>query len=105
MPRLAGKTDLIPGGTNHMWFETEMQPGLFLGQCAEYCGTQHANMLLRVVVDPPEEFERWLERAAGTGGRRTGGRGRGEGRVPGRVVRQLPPRARHAGPRVRMLPT
>jgi cytochrome c oxidase subunit 2 len=59
VPRLAGKTDLIPGRTNNMWFETE-QTGLFVGQCAEYCGTQHANMLLRVYVDPPEEFERWL---------------------------------------------
>ena len=42
-----------------MWFQTD-QPGLYLGQCAEYCGTQHANMLLRVVVDPPADFERWL---------------------------------------------
>jgi cytochrome c oxidase subunit II len=60
VPRLNGKTDLIPGRTNHMWFETG-QMGLFLGQCAEYCGTQHAKMLLRVNVDPPEEFARWLE--------------------------------------------
>jgi cytochrome c oxidase subunit 2 len=59
VPRLAGKTDLIPGKTNTMWFETE-RTGLFVGQCAEYCGTQHANMLLRVYVDPPEDFERWL---------------------------------------------
>jgi cytochrome c oxidase subunit 2 len=59
VPRLAGKTDLIPGRTNSMWFETE-QTGLFVGQCAEYCGTQHANMLLRVSVDPPEQFEKWL---------------------------------------------
>jgi cytochrome c oxidase subunit 2 len=59
VPRLAGKTDLIPGRTNRMWFQTA-EPGLFLGQCAEYCGTQHANMLLRVVVDRPDEFERWL---------------------------------------------
>ncbi len=56
VPRLAGKTDLIPGQTNQMWFQTR-EHGLFLGQCAEYCGTQHANMLLRVVVDTPEEFE------------------------------------------------
>ncbi len=60
VPRLAGKTDLIPGQTNHMWFETR-EHGLFLGQCAEYCGTQHAGMLLRVVVDTPEEFEQWLQ--------------------------------------------
>jgi cytochrome c oxidase subunit 2 len=59
VPRLAGKTDLIPGVTNHLWFKTD-QTGLFLGQCAEYCGMQHAGMLLRVVVDPPDEFERWL---------------------------------------------
>jgi cytochrome c oxidase subunit 2 len=60
VPRLAGKTDLIPGRTNHMWFQTS-QPGLFVGQCAEYCGTQHANMLLRVVVESPAEFGRWLD--------------------------------------------
>jgi cytochrome c oxidase subunit 2 len=60
VPRLAGKTDLIPGRTNQMWFQTN-QRGLFLGQCAEYCGTQHAHMLLRVNVDSPDEFQRWLE--------------------------------------------
>jgi cytochrome c oxidase subunit 2 len=60
VPRLAGKTDLIPGKTNTMWFETDRRQ-LFLGQCAEFCGTQHANMLLRVQVDSPEDFERWLE--------------------------------------------
>lgn len=58
VPRLGGKTDLIPGRRNTMWFEPR-EAGLFLGQCAEYCGTQHANMLLRVVVESPEEFERW----------------------------------------------
>ncbi|MGP0065162.1 MAG: cytochrome c oxidase subunit II [Isosphaeraceae bacterium] len=64
VPRLAGKTDLIPGRTNSMWFQTE-RTGLFLGQCAEFCGTQHANMLIRVVVDPPAEFKKWLEHEAG----------------------------------------
>jgi cytochrome c oxidase subunit II len=59
IPRLAGKTDLIPGRTNHMGFQAN-KLGLFVGQCAEYCGTQHANMLLRVTVDSPEQFERWL---------------------------------------------
>jgi cytochrome c oxidase subunit 2 len=59
VPRLAGKTDLIPGRTNSMWFQTA-QPGLYVGQCAEYCGTQHANMLLRVIVDSPGAFEEWL---------------------------------------------
>lgn len=60
VPRLAGKTDLIPGRVNSMWFQTR-EAGLFVGQCAEYCGTQHANMLLRVVVDTPADFERWVE--------------------------------------------
>lgn len=60
IPRLAGKTDLIPGKINNTWFQTD-KPGLYLGQCAEYCGTQHANMLLRVYVDKPEEFQAWLE--------------------------------------------
>jgi cytochrome c oxidase subunit 2 len=63
VPRLAGKTDLIPGHTNAMWFQTE-QTGLFVGQCAEYCGTQHANMLIRVVVEPLGEFQKWLSREA-----------------------------------------
>jgi cytochrome c oxidase subunit 2 len=58
VPRLAGKTDLIPNKINSMWIEPE-RTGLFLGQCAKYCGTQHAKMLLRVEVDSPEEFDRW----------------------------------------------
>jgi cytochrome c oxidase subunit 2 len=52
--------DVIPGRTNALWFQTD-KPDLYLGQCAEYCGTQHANMLLRVVAEPPQDFERWLE--------------------------------------------
>ena len=60
VPRVAGKTDLIPNKTNHMWVEPH-QPGTYLGQCAEYCGTQHAHMLLRIVAEPPEQFARWVE--------------------------------------------
>ncbi len=41
-----------------MWFEAD-QPGLFLGQCGEFCGTQHANMLIRVIAEPAEDFDRW----------------------------------------------
>lgn len=59
IPRLGGKTDLIPGRTNTMWFRTS-EAGVYLGQCAEYCGTQHAGMLLRVVAEPVGEFEQWL---------------------------------------------
>jgi cytochrome c oxidase subunit 2 len=60
VPRLAGKTDLIPGRDNQMWLETD-KAELFVGQCAEYCGTQHAGMLLRVVVDSPKDFQSWLD--------------------------------------------
>lgn len=63
VPRLGGKVDLIPGRTNLLSFETT-EPGLYLGQCAEYCGDQHANMLLRVVAEPPSEFEAWLANEA-----------------------------------------
>ena len=59
VPRLAGKTDLIPNRDNSMWIEPR-EPGLYLGQCAEYCGTQHANMLLRIIVHARDDFERWV---------------------------------------------
>ena len=61
IPQLAGKTDLIPNHVNHMWMDPS-KPGIFLGQCAQYCGTQHAKMLLRVYVDSPEEFATWVRR-------------------------------------------
>ena len=60
IPRLAGKTDVIPNRQNHMWINP-LKTGLYVGQCSEYCGTQHANMLLRVYVHTPEEFQRWVE--------------------------------------------
>ena len=60
VPRLAGKTDLIPNHPNHMWIDPH-ETGLFLGQCAQYCGVQHAKMLLRVYVQPREEFDRWVK--------------------------------------------
>jgi cytochrome c oxidase subunit 2 len=60
VPRLAGKTDLIPNHPNSMWIDPH-ETGLFLGQCAQYCGTQHAKMLLRVYVDSREDFAKWVE--------------------------------------------
>ena len=59
IPQLAGKTDLIPNRVNHMWMDP-YQTGIFLGQCAQYCGTQHAKMLLRVYVDSSENFATWV---------------------------------------------
>jgi cytochrome c oxidase subunit 2 len=60
VPRLAGKTDLIPNHPNSMWIDPH-QTGVYLGQCAQYCGTQHAKMLLRVYVQPRDEFDRWIQ--------------------------------------------
>lgn len=59
VPQLAGKTDVIPNRRNRMWIEP-FATGTFFGNCAEYCGTQHANMLLRVIVHEPEDYDRWV---------------------------------------------
>ena len=59
IPELAGKTDLIPNHPNRMWMDP-LRTGIFLGQCAQYCGVQHAKMLLRVSVDTPEDFAAWV---------------------------------------------
>jgi cytochrome c oxidase subunit 2 len=59
VPQLAGKTDLLPNRVNEMWIDPR-QPGLYVGQCAQFCGAEHAKMLLRVYVDTPEEFEQWI---------------------------------------------
>lgn len=59
VPQLAGKTDLIPNHPNETWLDPH-ETGTFLGQCAQYCGTQHAKMLLRVYVDSPEDFRIWV---------------------------------------------
>jgi cytochrome c oxidase subunit 2 len=59
IPQLAGKTDLIPNRMNQLWMDPH-RPGIFLGQCAQYCGTQHAKMLQRVSVDTPDEFDAWI---------------------------------------------
>ncbi len=60
VPRLAGKTDLIPNHPNRKWMDPR-ETGLYLGQCAQYCGTQHAKMLLRVYVQTHDEFDRWIQ--------------------------------------------
>ena len=61
IPRLAGKTDLIPNRINTMWLDPP-EAGLYLGQCAQYCGTQHAKMLLRVYADSPTDFAAWVKK-------------------------------------------
>jgi cytochrome c oxidase subunit II len=60
VPSLAGKMDAIPGKVNHLSFVTPSDPGVFVGQCAEFCGIQHALMLTRVLVVAPNEYRSFL---------------------------------------------
>ena len=59
VPNLGGKVDMIPGRTTHLRLQAD-RPGVFRGQCAEYCGGPHALMALEVVAMPPEDFAAWL---------------------------------------------
>jgi cytochrome c oxidase subunit 2 len=61
LPKLAGKTDLIPGQQNFMWIKAD-EPGYFWGQCAEYCGDSHAYMLFRAQALSEEDWNAWLAR-------------------------------------------
>lgn len=61
LPNLAGKKDLIPGMTNRLVLEPE-EPGVFRGQCAEYCGSAHAKMAFAAVAVPPDEFDEWARK-------------------------------------------
>ncbi len=58
VPRLHGKKDMIPGHSTKLFLKAD-KPGIYYGQCAEFCGHQHANMRLVVVAQPHEEFEAW----------------------------------------------
>ena len=60
VPSLHGKRDLIPGRENSLWIQAD-RVGVFEGQCAEFCGMQHAHMRLLVVAQPKEDFEAWME--------------------------------------------
>lgn len=60
IPRLNGKRDAVPGRT-HTWSITADEPGYYWGQCTEYCGLSHANMRMRVVALPPDEYEAWVQ--------------------------------------------
>jgi cytochrome c oxidase subunit II len=58
VPNLSGKKDLIPGKVATIWLQAD-QPGCYRGQCAEYCGHQHAHMALWIVAEPQDEFNNW----------------------------------------------
>lgn len=59
VPKLAGKVDMVPSNGNIMWLQADRR-GVFLGQCAEFCGVAHANMKFHVVAESRAEFDAWL---------------------------------------------
>jgi cytochrome c oxidase subunit 2 len=60
VPRLHGKRDLIPGQITQTWIQAD-EPGVYRGQCAEFCGYQHAHMALLVVAEPMDRFLAWIQ--------------------------------------------
>jgi cytochrome c oxidase subunit II len=60
IPELAGKQDVVPGRTNHILMQAD-HPGMYEGQCAEFCGLQHGKMLVRVRALTAEDWEAWVE--------------------------------------------
>jgi cytochrome c oxidase subunit II len=60
VPSLHGKRDLVPGNPSAIWLQAD-QPGRFEGQCAEFCGLQHAHMRLLVIAEPEENYQAWLD--------------------------------------------
>jgi cytochrome c oxidase subunit 2 len=60
VPNLHGKRDLVPGFTTKFWIQAD-QPAVYRGQCAEFCGHQHAHMRFLVVAEPLAQFQSWLE--------------------------------------------
>ncbi len=101
LPALDGKVDMVPGHTNHLTLMARTA-GLYRGQCAEYCGLQHARMAFYVRASPPAEYERWLAEqahdAALTEHRVSAGRAV---RVHAAPVCELPRHPRHLGRRRR----
>jgi cytochrome c oxidase subunit II len=59
VPRLGGKIDMIPGRQNQTRLQAD-QPGVYRGQCAEFCGTQHSHMMLHVQAHSDDDFDAWL---------------------------------------------
>lgn len=64
VPNLAGKKDLIPGYTQSLWFQADT-PGVYRGQCAEFCGVQHAKMAMEIVAQPLSEYRHWVSSQQG----------------------------------------
>jgi cytochrome c oxidase subunit II len=58
VPKLTRKMTNVPGQPNHIWLQAD-KPGTYIGQCSEFCGTQHAWMRIVVVAEEPAQFEQW----------------------------------------------
>ena len=99
VPSLAGKQDLIPGRPNELTIRAE-RAGVYRGQCAEFCGLQHAHMAFLVVAEEPAAFDAWarLQRENAAASFRGGNRRRQAG-VSREALRGLPCRSRNAGGR------
>ncbi len=63
VPALAGKTQAIPGQVNRQWLQAD-RPGIWRGQCTQFCGAQHAHMAMEVIAQSPGDFARWLSAQA-----------------------------------------
>jgi cytochrome c oxidase subunit II len=63
VPELQGKIDMIPGQAHEIWLQAQ-HPGLYRGQCAEYCGTEHAKMAFLVIAEPADQFQTWAQAQA-----------------------------------------
>ncbi len=59
VPELSDKIDMIPGHTNSLWLQAD-KPGTYRGQCAEFCGAQHAQMAFLVIADSPDDYDAWV---------------------------------------------
>jgi cytochrome c oxidase subunit 2 len=64
VPKLAGKVDMMPGNKNFLWLEAD-EPGVYFGQCAEFCGESHARMRFRVIAHTQAEFDAWVQKQKG----------------------------------------
>jgi cytochrome c oxidase subunit 2 len=63
VPRLAGKTQAIPGQTNEQWLQADV-PGVYRGQCSQFCGAQHAHMAFEVIAESRANFAAWFAQQA-----------------------------------------
>ncbi len=68
-PQLAGKTQAIPGQINRQWMQAD-RPGVYRGQCTQFCGAQHAQMGFEIVAEPPDAYRRWYASQRRGAGRR-----------------------------------